>query len=215
MSVGLEMIKLLLEERLEEVTAVMREDGEDICHIAASCGHTDILELLCRQQQFLPLREEWTAVARLCNAAYDGDAETVKELLLGGVYPDTKDSKFGGTPMSMAAALDNLEVVEVLLATDEVDVDSLDVDGRSPLFYSCEFGCERIVEMLLQAGADPTIEDYDGQTPLSIAKEWGHDRVVQTLELWFIEKGIEPRSFGHYKVVLGTWSMTTDKLGNI
>ena len=61
-------------------------------------------------------------------------------------------------------------VVKLLLDTGEVDVNWKDKDGRTPLSWAAEKGCETIVKLLLDTGkVDVDWKDRDGRTPLSWA----------------------------------------------
>jgi ankyrin repeat protein len=56
----------------------------------------------------------------------------------------------------------------LLLATDGVDPDSKDKDGRTPLLLAAANGHEAVMKKLLaKDGVDPNSKDDDGQTGLS------------------------------------------------
>ena len=70
-------------------------------------------------------------------------------------------------------------VVRLLLDTGEVDADSRDKDGLTPLWWATESGCEAVVKRLLDAGkVDADSKDKGSQTPLSRAAR-GHEAVVK------------------------------------
>lgn len=54
------------------------------------------------------------------------------------------------TPLSYAAAYGDKVVVEVLLKTGEVDVDSKSPNGRRPLSYAAKKGYEAVLKLLLE-----------------------------------------------------------------
>ncbi len=58
-----------------------------------------------------------------------------------------------------------------LLATHEVDTDTPDVSGRTPLSWAAGSGQERVVRFLLDLGADFTAKDASGYAPLMFAIE--------------------------------------------
>lgn len=64
----------------------------------------------------------------------------------------------------------------------DVDVNSISIGGRTPLFQPCLVGSERIVAILLEYGADPYIADNDGHTVITLARQKGYRRIVQMLE---------------------------------
>ena len=59
-------------------------------------------------------------------------------VLKNGVALDSKDSKYGQTPLSFAAKHGNGMVVRYLLLTDVVDPESWDSNGRTPLSLAAE-----------------------------------------------------------------------------
>lgn len=52
---------------------------------------------------------------------------------------------------------------------------------ETPLFYAVSYGCENMVKILLDAGADPSIPNSFGGTPLLNAAYWNYRGIVQML----------------------------------
>ncbi|OCL00607.1 ankyrin, partial [Cenococcum geophilum 1.58] len=80
--------------------------------------------------------------------------EAVAKLLLetGKVNVESKDTKYGQTPLSWAARGGHEAVVKLLLETGKVDVESKDKYGRTPLSWAAEGGREAVVKLLLETG---------------------------------------------------------------
>jgi ankyrin repeat protein len=77
----------------------------------------------------------------------------------------------------------NDAIVELLLATGNVDVDSKNKDGQTPLWWAASGGHEAVVKLLLATDkVDVDSRDNYGQTPLSRAAWAGHETVVRLLE---------------------------------
>ncbi|KAL7815650.1 hypothetical protein V8C26DRAFT_429458 [Trichoderma gracile] len=118
-------------------------------------------------------------------AAFFGLEEAVRSLLASH-WPDVKDG-YERTPLSYAAKNGHKAVVQLLLDTEMVDVNTEDCDKRTPLFNSAKKGHGAVVELLLrQAGIPADSAGRNGwrgedRTPLSIAAENGHDAVVKML----------------------------------
>jgi ankyrin repeat protein len=66
-------------------------------------------------------------------------------------------------------------IVEALLQSDKVDVNSKNIRGRTPLWAAVALGPPSdIIRLLLRTGkVDPDLEDDDGRTAISYAQgEW-------------------------------------------
>jgi len=71
-------------------------------------------------------------------------------------------------------------VVKLLLEQGNVDVNSKDSSGRTPLSFAAEWGNETVVKLLLEQGnVDVNSEDSSGRTPLSIAADHPESRLNQ------------------------------------
>jgi hypothetical protein len=122
----------------------------------------------------------------LLDAASDGDAARVKELLRKGANVNARDES-GHTPLHHAAYRGHAEVAELLLERG-ADVNARDKDGHTPLHWAAAEGYADVARLLLERGADPSIRDRDGRTPLDVARERGHEEVVRVIE-GFVEQG--------------------------
>ena len=116
-------------------------------------------------------------------AAYLGITGSVAKMLQ---FTDvnSKDSVYNRTPLSWAADMGRVAVVELLLNTDKVDIDAKDSDyGRTPLSWAATRGHEAVAKLLLDTGkADVDAKDSRyGRTPLSWAAGAGHKAVAKLL----------------------------------
>ncbi|CEJ93677.1 hypothetical protein VHEMI09251 [[Torrubiella] hemipterigena] len=114
-------------------------------------------------------------------AAYFGLQESVRILLQDWQNIDVRDD-WGRTSLLYAARNGYEATVQLLLATEKVDVNAKDKWGRTPLSYTAENGHESIVKLLLASDkVDVNTQDQWGQTLLSYAAEGGHEAVVNLL----------------------------------
>ncbi|CZR60318.1 uncharacterized protein PAC_10214 [Phialocephala subalpina] len=68
-----------------------------------------------------------------------------------------------------------------LLLGEDVDVDSEDKEGQTPLLLAARNGHTAVVELLLERVAKPDCKNKRGQTPLIYAARNGHEEVVELL----------------------------------
>ena len=103
-------------------------------------------------------------------AALEGDVEKVSQLLNEGYQPDPFDG-LGSTPLHYAAKRGHLDVMRLLLAAGaDVNAHDESVIGNTALgdVASCTI---EVANMLVDAGADPTIPGWMQLTALDKARE--------------------------------------------
>jgi len=75
-----------------------------------------------------------------------------------------------------------VEVVELLPAQPEVDVNARNVDTEQPFFVAAALGDEKIACLLSEkTGIDLWIQNSSGVTPLDMAAHMGHEGMVKIL----------------------------------
>ena len=89
---------------------------------------------------------------------------------------------FNRTTVGTAAYYENEEAVEMLLKKDPklANIGST-VDGWTPLEDATLKANVKIVKILLQYGANPTITDKHGGTPMDMAVKFGKGEIVKIL----------------------------------
>ncbi|CAN0378928.1 unnamed protein product, partial [Ectocarpus fasciculatus] len=130
-------------------------------------------------------------------AAEGGHGDLVGNFLVDGACPNSR-TRFGRTPLHIAAELGNNRVVSTLLGNTSTDIDALDNGGFSPLMLASTSGHRSTVEALLRAGADTTpyssnCGKFRRMTALDMAAARGHFGVVQVL----VGNGGDARAHNH------------------
>ena len=120
---------------------------------------------------------------RLYEAANDGDADLVKQLIDEGLNVEAIHAR-RSTPLHKAAANGHTEVVKIL-----VEAGALNDPLATPLHSAAANGHAEVVKVLVWAGADPNdVFTYAGnKTPLHLAAAIGSLEVCKFL----IERGVE------------------------
>ena len=85
------------------------------------------------------------------------------------------------TRISLAALSNHNKVLEHLLGREEVCIDARDESGRTALYWASELGHDKIVQMLLDRGADVNTQGRRYGNALQAASYGGHGEIVQML----------------------------------
>ncbi|KAM3840690.1 serine/threonine-protein kinase TNNI3K [Vipera latastei] len=190
----LNIAKLLMEEGTKaEVNAQDNEDHVPL-HFCSRFGHQDIVKFL--------LQSNFEVQSHVVNiygdtplhlACYNGKFEVVKELIqLSGTESLTKENIFSETAFHSACTYGkNIELVKFLLDQNVMSLNHQGRDGHTGLHSACYHGHIRLVQFLLDNGADMNLVasdssrssgEKDEQTCLMWAYEKGHDAIVTLLK---------------------------------
>jgi ankyrin repeat protein len=176
---------------LEEIMKALLEGGADPNH-KTTVGAVSAARGLWGFKNSRDLKSTYYAVntshTALHIAAKAKDTEsTVQALLDGKADANARDSA-GRTPLHVAVVKMEPEAVTKMLIKAGADVNARDVDGRTPLHMllitialqaeqqpemvkDAQGERERMIDLLLSAGADPLVEAKDKQTPVSWAMQ--------------------------------------------
>jgi ankyrin repeat protein len=105
-------------------------------------------------------------------AARDKHTEIVGELLRAGAKVRVEDWVFKGAPMHKATYNGNLEILKMLVAHPDIDLDVQGpLNGYTPLHDALWHGFEDCARVLIEAGARLDLKGHDGKTVLDLACE--------------------------------------------
>nr|XP_033771853.1 serine/threonine-protein kinase TNNI3K isoform X3 [Geotrypetes seraphini] len=190
----LSIAKLLMEEGSKaDVNAQDNEDHVPL-HFCSRFGHYEIVKyLLQSSSEVQPHVVNIYGDTPLHLACYNGKFEVVKELIqLSGAESLTKENIFSETAFHSACTYGkNMELVKFLLDQNVVSINQQGRDGHTGLHCACYHGHIRLVQFLLDNGADMNLVacdpsrssgEKDEQTCLMWAYEKGHDGIVTLLK---------------------------------
>ncbi|VTS04836.1 ankyrin repeat domain-containing protein [Tuwongella immobilis] len=190
-----EAIRLLL--RLGADVDSQGNSGESPLHYAVRTRQIDIVDSLLHASANPTLLNE-TGISPLLLAARSGEPDIADRLLLAGASLDLHSAvalgRFDQAKAILAAHPDAIpntlhkndllpdaiyancpDLVELLLDSPDIDVNSFGLSGEPPLLVAVGSSNTKksIVRLLLQHGADPKRPDRNGLTALARAKRVG------------------------------------------
>ncbi|KAJ5175119.1 uncharacterized protein N7482_000996 [Penicillium canariense] len=156
--------------------------GSTPLYSASMCDHPTIVKLLLDRDE-IEVNLRVTEYTPLMIAAYQGHFEVVKLLLRKPGLEINKRSKTRETTALMLAALGNeTDVLGALLTHPDLDINIQDRAGSTALLMAAEDGHRRIVEILLDHGADTEVQQEGTLgTALNRAIDYNQIPVVQLL----------------------------------
>jgi ankyrin repeat protein len=112
-------------------------------------------------------------------AAIKGRLDLCRQL----IARDADVNKPGWTPLHYAAANSLSEAVEVvrLLLEHFAYIDADSPNGTTPLMMAARYGSYEVVQVLLDAGADPSLKNALGLTALDFAEKVAHTEALESI----------------------------------
>uniref|UniRef100_A0A8B9MMS4 Serine/threonine-protein kinase TNNI3K n=1 Tax=Accipiter nisus TaxID=211598 RepID=A0A8B9MMS4_9AVES len=182
----LNITKLLMEEGSKaDVNAQDNEDHVPL-HFCCRFGHHEIVKFLLQSSfEVQPHVVNIYGDTPLHLACYNGKFEVVKEIIqLSGTESLTKENIFSETAFHSACTYGkNIELVKFLLDQNVVSINHQGRDGHTGLHCACYHGHIRLVQFLLDNGADMNLVACDPSRSSGEKDE-------QTCLMWAYEKGI-------------------------
>jgi ankyrin repeat protein len=128
-----------------------------------------------------------SAIARWFWAAANGDKALFDQLAQQVDVNVKENSKLHPTALILAAQNGNIHLIPDLLRRG-ADLNATDVNGDTALNHAAQFNQPAAIKLLLEAGADASIQDKWKQTPLISAAGISHNRSAVRL---LLERGAD------------------------
>jgi ankyrin repeat protein len=175
-----EIVMLITHYDQSKGSEVSDRAREEMLQSASFKGDLGIVRELIAQGVNLTAKDHngWNALSYACAK---GHLDITQVLLAAGADVNIKDQS-GCTALSEAAYWGHLEIVNILLSAG-AEVNGLDnEEGSIPLFKTIYFERTSILEVLLAAGANPSLRNEDGKTVLEFAIEQQKMEIVEVLQ---------------------------------
>ncbi|XP_022758111.1 ankyrin repeat domain-containing protein 50-like [Durio zibethinus] len=107
-----------------------------------------------------------------------GNFDVVNVLISSGCEIDNSADHV----LHYAAAINRVDLIEVLFrAYKNVELNSVDFCGRTPIHIAASFGYTEVIRFCLSVGGNPEVLDINRCSPLHLAAQEGHLDVVECL----------------------------------
>lgn len=113
-------------------------------------------------------------VSLMCSAVMMNDLESVRWLVARGVSINPPASGAGILSLELSCSDTRVKTVSPLMAfllDHGAEVNTVDLEGGTPLMWAAEYGQNGVVQALLAHGADPALQDKRGWTALDWAAQ--------------------------------------------
>jgi ankyrin repeat protein len=160
-------------------------NGRTPVHIAAFASNDEVLRALARAGADMNALDD-QAYDAVTIAAVADDPDLMSLAIELGNDPGLTTSPWRGTALIAAAHLGRVEVVRRLIKAG-APLDHVNNLGWTALMEAVVLGDggpdhQKVVRLLVEAGADRSIADRDGVTPLTHARARGYSEVAALLE---------------------------------
>ena len=197
-STDLLKVKELIRQGVDVNRVDMANDAFTPLMLAIDMNFTDIVELLINAGADL-YESTYVEDSPLGLAVTKGNLEIVKLLLQAGANPN-----FGGLEPTIVIAIDYqyLDIVKTLINWN-ADVNIRTVSGTTALMIAAATGNMRIVELLLEEGANSDAMDDNLSIALDKAAYFGHQDIFDYLMLLTSTSVLEGREYLQKELAIG------------
>ena len=176
-----DVVMFLIAEHSQDVNARGLDDETTPLHVALSCRHVDVAQLLLDHGADTKA-EDGEKRNPLHLASINGLVEIARFILERGIDTEARDTE-GWNPLEWASARGHVDVVRLLL---DHGADAKAQCGRkiTPMHVTSVYGRLEAARVLLEHGADVKAQNNDNQTPL----HWAQGKEVT---LFLLEHGAD------------------------
>ncbi|XP_078499639.1 fibronectin type 3 and ankyrin repeat domains protein 1 [Lissotriton helveticus] len=155
--------------------------GKDSLMLACYSGNLEIAQYLKSKGASWKTRDKAGCMA-LHSAADGGHINVIEWLIKDGCWVDAKDTLLEWTALMRVSAVSGDEEVASYLIDYGADVNFKDTDGQTPLMVATLNNHERLVQLLLEKGANHLVKNEYGRSILEMAKAFQRTKIIALLE---------------------------------
>uniref|UniRef100_A0A8C6PA56 Euchromatic histone-lysine N-methyltransferase 2 n=1 Tax=Nothobranchius furzeri TaxID=105023 RepID=A0A8C6PA56_NOTFU len=155
-------VLLMLLEGIDPTYQPESQNRRSALHAAAQRGLLEVCYMLVQAGANVDAKDKDMRTP-LLEAVINNHIDVARYLIQNGACEDD-----GYTGLHHAAKLGNLEIVNMLLETGQVDVNAQDTGGWTPIIWAAEHKHVKVIKSLLNRGADVTIKDKE----LNVCLHW-------------------------------------------
>uniref|UniRef100_A0A8C5GSM8 Euchromatic histone-lysine N-methyltransferase 2 n=1 Tax=Gouania willdenowi TaxID=441366 RepID=A0A8C5GSM8_GOUWI len=157
-------VLLMLMEGIDPTYQPESQNRRSALHAAAQKGLLEICYMLVQAGAQVDTKDKELRTP-LLEAIVNNHIEVAHYLIKNGACVYHND---GYTGLHHAAKMGNLEIVNMLLETGQVDVNAQDSGGWTPIIWAAEHKHVQVIKSLLNRGADVSISDKE----LNVCLHW-------------------------------------------
>uniref|UniRef100_A0A663FBK7 [histone H3]-lysine(9) N-methyltransferase n=1 Tax=Aquila chrysaetos chrysaetos TaxID=223781 RepID=A0A663FBK7_AQUCH len=173
----LQKVVLMLLDNLDPNFQSDAQSKRTPLHAAAQKGYLEICHLLLQAGANINATDKLRRTP-LMEAVANNHVEAARYMVRRGGCVYSKD---GSTCLHHAAKNGNLEMVDLLLSTGQVDVNAQDNGGWTPIIWAAEHKHIEVIRRLLTRGADVTLTDNEENICLHWASFTGSAEIAEVL----------------------------------
>ena len=179
---NVKLIELVLQRKLVDPVIDRDACGCTPLHIAALCGHNEVINMLTFTFNCPVDCKNEGAEIPLHAACINGHINVV-ELLVLEHNADLNAHNFqSDSPLQLAAVFGHTNVIKTLISDYNCNPHEKGFEGTTILHKACNFGHVELTEILItDFGLDPMCVDDDGNIPLHYAAANGYLSIVRML----------------------------------
>ncbi|XP_061717933.1 ankyrin-1-like [Cydia pomonella] len=174
---SLQTIKALLDSA-EDIANYGSIESVTPLHVASTQGRVGVIQLLIDHGAMIDV-QDFDGDTALHDAALASKLKSVTVLLHAGCDPSIKNET-GYTPFHLACFTGRFNIIKAMLPFID-DINEFTANEDTPLIIACNGNNEKIVQFLLDNGADPHIKNKDGFSASDIAFNQGCDGTFNLL----------------------------------